>query len=40
VTTIESLTHTAVLHHKMVSREAVEALVEEATRLVISYLRR
>ena len=38
VTSIEALTHTAVLHHKMVSDEAVHALVEEATRLVVGYL--
>lgn len=35
---IEALTHTAVLHHKIVSDEAMEALVEEATRLVVGYL--
>jgi AcrR family transcriptional regulator len=38
VTSIEALTHTAVLHHKMVSDEAMQALVEEATRLVVGYL--
>jgi len=38
VTSIESLTHTAVLHHKMISEDAVEALVAEATRLVVGYL--
>jgi AcrR family transcriptional regulator len=38
VTSIEALTHTAVLHHKMVSDEAMHALVEEATRLVVGYL--
>jgi len=38
VTSIEALTHTAVLHHKIVSDEAMEALVEEATRLVVGYL--
>jgi AcrR family transcriptional regulator len=38
VTCIETLTHTAVLHHKMVSAEAMEALVDEATRLVVGYL--
>jgi AcrR family transcriptional regulator len=38
VTSIEALTHTAVLHHKMVSDEAIQALVEEATRLVVGYL--
>jgi AcrR family transcriptional regulator len=38
VTSIEALTHTAVLHHKMVSDEATEALVEEITRLVVGYL--
>jgi AcrR family transcriptional regulator len=38
VTTIEALTHTAVLHHKIVSDEAMEALVEETTRLIVGYL--
>jgi AcrR family transcriptional regulator len=38
VTSIEALTHTAVLHHKSVSEEAMGALVEEATRLVVGYL--
>jgi AcrR family transcriptional regulator len=38
VTSIEALTHAAVLHHKMVSDEAMHALVEEATRLVVGYL--
>lgn len=38
VTSIEALTHTAVLHHKLVSDEATEALVDEATRLVVGYL--
>ena len=38
VTSIEALTHTAVLHRKIVSDEAMEALVEEATRLVVGYL--
>jgi len=38
VTSIEALTHTAVLHHKMLSDEAMHALVEEATRLVVGYL--
>jgi AcrR family transcriptional regulator len=38
VTSIEALTHTAVLHHKIVSDEAMKALVEEATRLVVGYL--
>ena len=40
VTSIEALTHTAVLHHaENVSEEAVEALVDEATRLVVGYLK-
>lgn len=40
VTTIEALTHTAVLHRREVLTEAgAEALVEEATRLVVGYLR-
>ena len=38
VTSIEALTHTAVLHHKIVSDEATRALVEETTRLVVGYL--
>ena len=38
VTSIEALTHTAVLHQKLVSDEATEALVDEATRLVVRYL--
>ncbi len=40
VTSIEALTHTAVLHQKLVSDEAMEALVDEATRLVVGYLTR
>ncbi len=40
VTSIEALTHTAVLHHsEMLSDEAIETLIDEATRLVIRYLR-
>jgi AcrR family transcriptional regulator len=38
VTSIEALTHTAVLHQKIASDEAMEALVDEATRLVVRYL--
>jgi AcrR family transcriptional regulator len=38
VTSIEALTHTAVLHHKIVSDEATQALVEATTRLVVGYL--
>ena len=38
VTSIEALTHTAVLHHDIVSDEATVALVDEATRLVVGYL--
>jgi AcrR family transcriptional regulator len=38
VTSIEALTHAAVLHRKVVAGEAVEALIEEATRLVVGYL--
>ena len=40
VTSIEALTHTAVLHHsEMLSNdEATKALVDEATRLVVRYL--
>jgi AcrR family transcriptional regulator len=40
VTSIEALTHTAVLHRsEMLSDKAAARLVEEATRLVIRYLR-
>jgi AcrR family transcriptional regulator len=40
VTSIEALTHTAVLHRpEMLSDDAVGTLVDEATRLVIRYLR-
>jgi AcrR family transcriptional regulator len=40
VTSIEALTHTAVLHRpEMLSDKAVETLVDEATRLVIRYLK-
>jgi AcrR family transcriptional regulator len=40
VTSIEALTHNAVLHHSdMLGDEAVAALVNEATRLVVGYLR-
>jgi AcrR family transcriptional regulator len=38
VTSIEAVTHNAVLHHKMVSDEAMDALIDEATRLVLGYL--
>jgi AcrR family transcriptional regulator len=38
VTSIEALTHTAVLHHKVVSDEAMRALIEEATHLIVGYL--
>lgn len=39
VTSIEALTHTAVLHHsEFLSDQAVEALIDEATRLVVGYL--
>lgn len=40
VTSIEALTHTAVLHQpEFVSDDAVGRLVDEATRLVVGYLR-
>jgi AcrR family transcriptional regulator len=40
VTSIEALTHNAVLHHsKALSDEAMEKLVDEGTRLVVGYLR-
>jgi AcrR family transcriptional regulator len=39
VTSIEALTHTAVLFHSnMLSDEAIETLIDEATRLVVGYL--
>ncbi len=38
VTSIEALTHTAVLHRKVVEDKAMKALIEEATRLVVGYL--
>lgn len=38
VTSIEAVTHNAVLHHKIVSDEATEALLDEAARLVVGYL--
>ena len=40
VTSIEALTHNAVLHYsKIFSDEAMEALTDEMARLVISYLK-
>jgi len=40
VTSIEALTHNAVLHHsKALSDDAMESLVEEGTRLVVGYLK-
>jgi AcrR family transcriptional regulator len=40
VTSIEALTHNAVLHYsKMLSDEAMEALTDESARLVIRYLK-
>ncbi len=38
VTSIEALTHSAVLNQKIVSDKATEALIEETTRLVAGYL--
>jgi hypothetical protein len=39
VTSIEALTHSAVLHHsEQLSDEAFEVLVDEATRLIVRYL--
>ena len=38
VTTIEALTHNAVVHYRIASEEAMAALIEEATRLVVGYL--
>jgi hypothetical protein len=41
VTSIEALTHIAVLHRSdLLDDDAVETLVDEATRLVVGYLRR
>jgi AcrR family transcriptional regulator len=41
VTAIEALTHNAVLHYsKMLSDETMEALIDEAARLVTGYLKR
>jgi AcrR family transcriptional regulator len=40
VTSIEALTHTAVLHRpELLSGEGIETLVDEGTRLVVRYLR-
>lgn len=40
VTSIEALTHSAVLHHPaLLSEERLEALIDEGTRLVTGYLR-
>lgn len=40
VTTIEALTHNAVLHHaKVLSDDRMEALIDEGTRLVTGYLK-
>jgi AcrR family transcriptional regulator len=40
VTSIEALTHNAVLHHaKTLSGEAMETLIDEGTRLVVGYLK-
>lgn len=38
VTSIEAVTHNAVLHEKIVSDKAMETLIDEAARLVIGYL--
>jgi AcrR family transcriptional regulator len=38
VTSIEALTHTAVLHQKIVSDEAMGSLIDETIRLVVGYL--
>lgn len=39
VTSIEALTHNAVLHSKTLSDDAMQSLVKEATRLVVGYLK-
>ena len=38
VTSIEALTHTAVLHRKLVADDVMDGLIDEATRLVVGYL--
>lgn len=38
VTSIEALTHTAVLHHEIVSDEDTKTLIDATTRLVVGYL--
>jgi Tetracyclin repressor-like, C-terminal domain len=40
VTSIEALTHTAVLHRKILSDIESESLIEETTRLIVGYLTR
>jgi AcrR family transcriptional regulator len=40
VTSIEALTHTAVLHRKILSDSESESLIEETTRLIVGYLTR
>lgn len=40
VTSIEALTHTAVLHRKILSDVESESLIEETTRLLVGYLTR
>ena len=41
VTSIEALAHTAVLHHSgMLTEQAMKALIDEGTRLVVGYLTR
>jgi hypothetical protein len=39
VTSIEALTHTAVLHQKLVAPRAMETLIDETTRLIVGYLK-
>ena len=40
VTSIEALTHNAVLHHaRVIKDEAMDALIDETTRLIVGYLR-
>jgi AcrR family transcriptional regulator len=39
VTSIEALTHTAVLHRKISDDEEMEALIEQTTRLIVGYLK-
>jgi hypothetical protein len=39
VTTIEALTHNAVLHRAPLRDRALDALIDDATRMVVRYLK-